>query len=79
MLPYIGFEINDVLRHHSRTFSSPPASSFRPPYVKISDETNSVVASCVATKPSGFNKLWTIVPRSTMARAIRFALYLLRL
>jgi len=55
MFPYIGFEINDLLRHRSRTLSSPPAISCRPQYFKISDETSSIVASCVAKKPPFFN------------------------
>jgi hypothetical protein len=77
MIPYIGFEILDVLRHRPRTLSCPPAISPRPPHLDISDESDSVLSRSVAKKLSILNKIDTMVPQSTRARAITLALYLL--
>jgi hypothetical protein len=42
MIPYIGSEILDALRHRSRTSPCPPAISPHPPHFDISDESDSV-------------------------------------
>src|SRR5882762_5197835 len=73
MIPYIGSEMIDVLRHRSRTLSCPPAISPHPPHFDISDESDSVLSRSVAKKLSVFNKVSTMVPLSTTARAITIA------
>jgi hypothetical protein len=71
MIPYIGSEILDALRHRPRTLSCPPAISPHPPHLDISDESDSVLSRSVAKKLSILNKI------DTRARAITLALYFL--
>ncbi len=77
MITYISPEILDVLRHRSRTLSYPPAISAHPPHFDLSDESDSVLSRSVAKKFFLFDKISTMVPRSTTSRAITLALYLL--
>jgi hypothetical protein len=77
MIPYIGSEILDVLRNRPRPLSCTPAISPHPPHLDISDESDSVLSRSVAKKLSILNKIDTMVPQSTRARAITLALYLL--
>jgi hypothetical protein len=77
MIPYIGSEIVDVLRHRPRTLFCPPAISSHPPHLDISDESDFVLSRSIAKKLSILNKIDTMDPQSTWARAITLALYFL--
>jgi hypothetical protein len=54
----------------------PTSDLTHPPHLDISDESDSALSRSVAKKLSVFNKISTMVPRSTTARAITLALYL---
>jgi len=77
MIPYIGSEIIDALRHRSRTLPCPPAISPHPPHFDISAESDFVSLPVRREEALRFQQNFTIVPRSTTARAITLALYLL--
>jgi hypothetical protein len=77
MIPYIGSEIIDALRHRSRTLPWPPAISSDPPHFDISAESDFVSFPVRREEALRFQQNFTIVSRSTTARAITLALYLL--